>query len=195
MFYRESTTLAGKIQLEGINLPSFDSPTTKKGCLHMKKITMLTVMLALLLFGCSNNDNNNNANNDDVNGGENTSYKNDTTVNNNDERGSLSPDEIIEILDEAFIDFDVEYNEDDKTFIFDSTDETFTDLVVGLTNGDYGVEEWEVYPENMIGISQMVTMAGDEHDYTFALRNPMKPDSLILIIKNDEVVYDFIEDI
>src|SRR5699024_2856881 len=124
MFYRESTTLAGKIQLEDINLPSFDSPTTKRGCLYMKKFTMLTVMLALLLFGCSNDDNNNNANNDDVNGGENTSYKNDTTVNNNDERGSLSPDEIIEILDEAFIDFDVEYSEDDKTFIFDSTDET-----------------------------------------------------------------------
>lgn len=179
----------------------------KDGQLHMKKLTVFIATLALLLVACSSDSNNDqHDNNDDVNVAENAS---DNYVNNNsevktgsfpsnahdDEENGLSPNEILEILDNSFIDFDVEYNGEDKAFIFDSTDEAFTKLVVGLTNGDYGDEKWEVYPENLIEISQMVTMGENEHDYTFVIRNPANSDSLILIIMDDEVMYDFTDDI
>src|SRR5699024_9730777 len=128
---------------------------------------------------------------------------NGNSVENDSEEGSQgnvpSTEEILEVLDGALEDFDVKYIEEDNAFVFESTNDIFTELTGGIITGDRDEELWEAFPETILTLSEAITdgmeNAGKENDYTFAIRNPVDEDVYLLIIRDDKIVYDFIDDL
>lgn len=108
---------------------------------------------------------------------------------------TMTPEVLLDILQESFgDDYDVTYDETDNAMMFMPTNDAFITMLDGLDIGDDPAYEdaWESITQGMVMQSEMANSVEDL-DYMFVISNPVNEDNVLLVIANDEIVYDFSE--
>ena len=167
-----------------------------------KKIGILLATLlavSLFLFGCSDDGDVGASTDDgDVNNEENNGAVNEEDNGDNaevTEKADIDIDEIITMINDRLPKFNVIYDADIRTFILESTDDTFTSILESVISGEFKEGAWEAFPEHLLDVSEEISETAGEHDYAFAIRNPIDEKTFLTLIMEDDIIYDFIDDL
>lgn len=98
----------------------------------------------------------------------------------------------LEILEENFAGVgDVEFLEEEMTYVIYPTDPLFVTDLMGIMNGTIALSEWDMVKESMAGLSSSFQeLLGN--GYIIAVANPVNYDNFILIAMDGVIMFDAI---